>query len=275
MGSPLLLEISLINNGVLDKIEETPVQLLLQSIRKYINIYAFQVPFFRCVMVKWLGAILKKYFLTGLLVLIPISLSIYILKIVSTTADRFLGFLPSRYNPTTYLPFHIPGLGFIITVVVIFLVGLVTANFVGRKLVDAIGLLFSRIPLVRSIYTGAKEVVQTFVLDRSSQFRQVVLVEYPRKGTYCIAFVTGSPKGELASKVGGDFLNLFVPTTPNPTSGFYILVSREETVPLKISVEDAFKLIMSAGMSMPARQIGPPKKVEQGGKALPLDRKTS
>jgi uncharacterized membrane protein len=224
--------------------------------------------------VKWLGAILKKYFLTGLLVLIPISLSIYILKIVSTTADRFVDLLPPRYNPGTYLPFHIPGLGFIITLIVIFLVGLVTANFVGRKLVDGIGLLFSRIPLVRSIYTGAKEIVQTFILDRSSQFRQVVLVEYPRKGTYCIAFVTGSPKGELASKVGGDLLNLFVPTTPNPTSGFYILVSREETIPLKISVEDAFKLIMSAGMSMPGRQIGPPKKVEQGGKALPLDRKT-
>jgi uncharacterized membrane protein len=224
--------------------------------------------------VKWLGAIFKKYFLTGLLVFIPISLSIYILKIVSTTADRLVGLLPPQYNPSTYLPFHIPGLGFIITLIVIFLVGLVTANFVGRKLVDGIGLLFSRIPLVRSIYTGAKEIVQTFILDRSSQFRQVVLVEYPRKGTYCIAFVTGSPKGELASKVGGDVLNLFVPTTPNPTSGFYILVSREETIPLKISVEDAFKLIMSAGMSIPARQIGPPKKVEQGGEAPPLDRKT-
>ena len=202
-------------------------------------------------MVKWLGAILKKYFLTGLLVLIPISLSIYILKIVSTTADRFVGLLPPRYNPGTYLPFHIPGLGFIITLIVIFLVGLVTANFVGRKLVDGIGLLFSRIPLVRSIYTGAKEIVQTFILDRSSQFRQVVLVEYPRKGTYCIAFVTGSPKGELASKVGGDLLNLFVPTTPNPTSGFYLLVPEKDLTPLDITVEQAFKLVMSAGLVAP------------------------
>ena len=216
-------------------------------------------------MVKWLGAILKKYFLTGLLVLIPISLSIYILKIVSTTADSLVGLLPPRYNPGTYLPFHIPGLGFIITLIVIFLVGLVTANFVGRKLVDGIGLLFSRIPLVRTVYTGAKEIVQTFILDRPSQFRQVVLVEYPRKGTYCIAFVTGSPRGELASKVGADFLSLFIPTTPNPTSGFYILVSREEIIPLNITVEDAFKLIMSAGMSMPARQIEPPGVDDRGG----------
>jgi uncharacterized membrane protein len=218
--------------------------------------------------VKWLGAILKKYFLTGLLVFIPISLSIYILKIVSATADRLVGLLPLRYDPSTYLPFHIPGLGFIITLIVIFLVGLVTANFVGRKLVDGIGLLFSRIPLVRTVYTGAKEIVRTFILDRPSQFRQVVLVEYPRKGTYCIAFVTGSPSGDLASKVGEDFVNLFVPTTPNPTSGFYILVSREETIPLNITIEDAFKLIMSAGMSVPAKQIGPPKGGDQGGKSF-------
>jgi len=204
---------------------------------------------------KWLGALLKRYFLTGLLVLIPISLCIYILKIVVTAADRFLGFLPSTYNPGTYLPFHIPGLGIIITFVLIFLVGLVTANFVGKRVVGGIESVFAKIPLVRTIYTGAKEVVQTFIHDRPAQFRQVVLIEYPRKGIYAIAFVTGSPIGELASKVDGDFLNVFIPTTPNPTSGFYILVSREETIPLKISIEDAFKLIMSAGMSMPARQI--------------------
>jgi uncharacterized membrane protein len=224
-------------------------------------------------MVKWLGAILKKYFLTGLLVFIPISLSIYILNIVSTTADRLVGLLPPQYNPRTDLPFHIPGFGFIVTLIVIFLVGLVTANFVGRKLVDGIGLLFSRIPLVRTVYAGAKEIVQNFILDRPSQFRQVVLVEYPRKGIYCIAFVTGSPTGELASKVGADFLNVFVPTTPNPTSGFYILVSREETVPLNITIEDAFKLIMSAGMSVPTRQIGPPKGYNQGEKPFPLNSK--
>jgi len=239
------------NNGVLDKLEETPIQLLLQSIRKYINIYGFQVPFFRCFVVKWLRAILRKYFLTGLLVFIPISLSIYILKIVSATADCLVGLLPPRYNPATYLPFHIPGLGFIVTLIVIFLVGLVTANFVGKKLVDWIGLLFSRIPLVRTVYTGAKEVVQTFILDRPSQFRQVVLVEYPRKGIYSIAFVTGSPS--------------------NPTSGFFILVPREETIPLKITVEDAFKLIMSAGMSMPARQIESLKEGRREGKAVTLN----
>ena len=256
------------NNGVLDKLEETPIQLLLQSIRKYINIYGFQVPFFRCFVVKWLRAILRKYFLTGLLVFIPISLSIYILKIVSATADCLVGLLPPRYNPATYLPFHIPGLGFIVTLIVIFLVGLVTANFVGKKLVDWIGLLFSRIPLVRTVYTGAKEVVQTFILDRPSQFRQVVLVEYPRKGIYSIAFVTGSPSGDLASKVGANFLHLFIPTTPNPTSGFFILVPREETIPLKISVEDAFKLIMSAGMSMPAGKIEPPREGGQKEKTI-------
>ena len=206
-------------------------------------------------MVKWLGAILKRYFLTGLLVLIPISLCIYIVKIVITAADRLLVLLPSRYNPETYLPFHIPGLGIILTVAVIFFVGLVTANFVGKKVVHGIESLFARIPLVRTIYTGAKEVARTFLHDRPAQFRQVVLIEYPRKGIYCIAFVTGWPSRELASKVDGDFLNIFIPTTPNPTSGFYILVRREETIPLNITIEDAFKLIMSAGMSMPTRQI--------------------
>ena len=222
-----------------------------------------------CFAVKWVGAILKKYFLTGLLVLIPLSLCVYILKIVITGADRLLGLLPPQYNPGTYLPFHIPGLGIIVTLVLIFLVGLVTANFVGKKVVDGIESLFAKIPLVRTIYTGAKEVVQTFIHDRPAQFRQVVLVEYPRKGIYCIAFVTGSPKGELASKVDGDFLSVFIPTTPNPTSGFYILVPREEIIPLNITVEDAFKLIMSAGMSMPARRIGPPKEGIPREKRLP------
>ncbi len=224
-------------------------------------------------MVKWLKAILKKYFLTGLLVLIPISLCIYIIKIVITAADRLLGLLPPQYNPETYLPFHIPGLGIIVTFAVIFFVGLVTANFVGKRVVDGIESLFARIPLVRTIYTGAKEVVQTFIHDRPAQFRQVVLVEYPRKGIYCIAFVTGSPRGEVASKIDGDFLNLFIPTTPNPTSGFYILVSREEVISLDITIEDAFKLIMSAGMSMPARQIELLKEAGQGGKPFPLNPK--
>jgi uncharacterized membrane protein len=223
----------------------------------------------RCFVVKWLGAILKKYFLTGLLVFIPIALCIYILKIVITGADRFLGLLPPQYNPNTYLPFHVPGLGIIITLGVILLIGLFTANFVGKRLVYGIESLFAKIPLVRTIYTGAKEVVQTFIHDRPAQFHQVVLVEYPRKGIYCIAFVTGSPMGELASKVDGDLLNLFIPTTPNPTSGFYILVPREETIPLNITIEDAFKLIMSAGMSIPTRRIGPPREGVPGEKRLP------
>jgi len=223
--------------------------------------------------VKWFKAILKKYFLTGLLVLIPISLCIYIIKIVITAADRLLGLLPPQYNPETYMPFPIPGLGIIVTLVLIFLVGLVTANFVGKRVLDGIELVFAKIPLVRTIYTGAKEVVQTFIHDRPAQFRQVVLIEYPRKGVYCIAFVTGSPMGEIASKVDGDLLNLFIPTTPNPTSGFYVLVSREEVIPLNISIEDAFKLIMSAGMSMPARQIELQKEAGQGEKPLPLNPK--
>jgi uncharacterized membrane protein len=224
--------------------------------------------------VRWLRSILKRYFLTGLLVLIPISLCIYIVKIVITAADRFLRFLPPPYNPGTYLPFHIPGLGIILTVAVIFLVGLVTANFVGKKMVHGIEYLFAKIPLVRTIYTGAKEVVQTFIHDRPAQFRQVVLIEYPRKGIYCIAFVTGSPLGELSSKVDGDFLNIFIPTTPNPTSGFYILVRREEIIPLNITIEDAFKLIMSAGMSMPARRIALQEEDGQEGKPSPFNSKT-
>jgi uncharacterized membrane protein len=223
--------------------------------------------------VKWFKAILRKYFLTGLLVLIPISLCIYIIKIVITAADRLLGLLPPQYNPETYIPFPIPGLGIIVTLVLIFLVGLVTANFVGKRVLDGIELVFAKIPLVRTIYTGAKEVVQTFIHDRPAQFRQVVLVEYPRRGIYCIAFVTGSPMGEIASKVDGDFLNIFIPTTPNPTSGFYILVSREEVIPLTISIEDAFKLIMSAGMSMPSRQIELQKETGQGEKPSPLNPK--
>ncbi len=191
-----------------------------------------------------------------------------------TAADRFLRFLPPAYNPSTYLPFHIPGLGIILTVAVVFFVGLITANFVGKKVVHGIEYLFARIPLMRTIYTGAKEIVQTIVLDRPSQFRQVVMIEYPRRGIYSIAFVTGSPSRELASKVDGDFLNVFIPTTPNPTSGFFILVSRKEIIPLNIAVEDAFKLIMSAGISPPTRQIELPEEGGPGGKRSLLDQKT-
>ncbi len=186
---------------------------------------------------------MKKYFFSGLLVVIPIALTIYILVIIINFTDRLYPVVKS------YLPFYIPGFGIIITFSIIMLVGIITTNFLGKKLVAIGEKIIVRIPLVKEIYNSIKQIAEAIFAMEDRSFRRVVLIEYPRKGIFTMAFVTGVTKGELQTKTEKKVLNIFVPTTPNPTSGFYLMVPEDEVIDLDIRPEEAFKLIVSGGMA--------------------------
>jgi len=196
--------------------------------------------------VKGLRTILKNYFLTGLLVILPIFITAYVLWFLIRAMDVVL-----RYIPPHYLPYKVPGLGLILAVILILLVGVLTRNFVGKKVVQFWENMVDRIPLVRIIYTGVKQFLEAFFMQKSDSFKRVALLEYPRKGIYVLGFITGVSKGEVQVKTNKKMINVFVPTTPNPTSGFYVLVPEDELIILGMSVEDAFKLLISGGIVSP------------------------
>lgn len=199
---------------------------------------------------------IKRYFMTGLVIVVPMSLTIYVFTLVVRLMDSFLLLLPERLRPEAYLPFTVPGIGLLLTVITIFLIGVVGANFFGRKLLRIGESVLDRIPVLRAIYKASKQFLETFFAKDGDGFRRVVMLEYPRKGLYSLAFVTGKTRGELGLKVLEDTLNIFIPTTPNPTSGFYILVPEKDVIPLKMGVEDAFKVIMTGGMVVPEMPDG-------------------
>ena len=205
---------------------------------------------------KRLRTSLKNYFLTGLLVILPIFITVYIILSLIRAMDAILKYIPAKYLPETYLQSHIPGLGLILVVVLVFVVGLLTRNFIGRKIVKLGENIVDRIPLVRVLYTGVKQLLEPLFLQKTNAFKSVALIEYPRRGVHVIGFVTGESKGEVQNKTSKTMMNLFVPTTPNPTSGFYILIPEDEVVYLNMSVEDAFKLIISGGIVSPPKQGG-------------------
>ena len=199
---------------------------------------------------------IKNYFITGLLATIPIGVTIYILRVVIGMMDNILKILPSKFHPDTYLPFHIPGLGSIATVVLIFIIGVLTQSFLGRKVVSIGEWILSKIPLVRNIYIAIKQLTGAIFVQNSKEFKRVVMVEYPRKELWVIGFVTGITEGEVQTKTKKRVVNVFVPTTPNPTSGFYLLVPEKDIISLDMTVEDAFKLVVSGGI------VSPPEKAE-------------
>ncbi len=180
--------------------------------------------------------------------IVPLGLTFYVVAAIVHWADRFLELVPQRFLPETYLGFRIPGLGVILTLLFIQVVGFLSANLLGHGVVRTYERVLDRIPVVRTLYQAVKQFLEQLIDARSDRFHRVVLVEYPRKGIYSIGFVTGVSRGEVQSRTPQKVLNVFVPTTPNPTSGYYLLVPEQDAVPLQISVEQAFKLIMSAGM---------------------------
>lgn len=194
---------------------------------------------------------LKRYFITGLLIVVPLGLTFYVLVLIVGLMDAVLTYLPKPLQPGTYLPFHIPGLGIIFTVLTILLVGLLATNLLGKRLIEVGEGLLDRIPFLRSIYNSTKQFLETFLSKEHQGFRRVVLVEFPRKGLYSIGFVTGVTKGEVQDKTQERVVNVFLPTTPNPTTGYYLLVPEKDTIPLEMTVEDAFKLIITGGMVSP------------------------
>lgn len=194
---------------------------------------------------------LKNVFLAGLAVTVPVGLTIYILIFLIDLMDGFLRVIPASVHPETILGVRIPGLGVIATLLLILIAGTITTSYAGARLFRFAESLVDRIPLVRGIYQAVKQIVQTMVSKEGQSFKRVVLVEFPREGLYTVAFVTGSTTGELRDKTGGRCINIFIPTTPNPTSGYYMMVPEDRVQTLEMSVEEAFKLVISGGILAP------------------------
>lgn len=196
---------------------------------------------------------IRGYFITGLLIVVPTYVTIYILKIIVGFLSSFTEVFPEWLRPETYLPYSFPGLEIAITIVGIFLLGVVATNFLGHTLIRFSERLIDKIPFLRTVYRGSKQFMETFFSDQRDGFSSVVMLEYPRKGIYCLAFVTSRTKGEVQNITKENTINLFLPTTPNPTSGFYLVVPEADTTALEMSVEDAFKVIMTGGMVVPSQ----------------------
>ncbi|HEY4317724.1 MAG TPA: DUF502 domain-containing protein [Herbaspirillum sp.] len=194
---------------------------------------------------------MRKYFITGLLVLVPLAITLWVLNLIIGTMDQSLLLLPERWRPETLIGFSIPGLGTILTLLIIFLTGVATRNFVGRQVVMLWEAILKRIPVVSSIYSSVKQVSDTLFSSSGNAFRKAVLVQYPRQGSWTIAFVTGTPGGDVRNHLQGDFVSIYVPTTPNPTSGFFLMVPRAETIELNMNVDEALKYIVSMGVVAP------------------------
>ena len=194
---------------------------------------------------------LRRYFVAGLLVWLPLVATYLVLAFSIRLIDRSLLLLPSNLRPENLIGFKIPGLGVILTILLVLITGLVVANFFGRRLVGAWESLLARIPLVRSVYGAVKQITASLFADASQSFREVVLVEYPRRGLWMLAFVTGDTPKRFHEVVSQELINIYVPTTPNPTSGFYIMVPPNDVKRLDIPVEVGLKMILSAGVVNP------------------------
>ncbi len=200
---------------------------------------------------------LRNYFLTGLVVAAPIGLTVYITSgFVDLVDTWFVPLIPERYQPDNYLPFEIPGLGLIIAFILLTALGALTANIFGKAILSFAESLVDRMPVVRSIYGAIKQIFETVISQSTSSFRDVGLIEYPRKGIYTIVFVTSQTKSRIGEQVGHDLISVFLPTTPNPTSGFLLYVPRADVTILDMTIEEGAKLIVSAGLVEPPKKTG-------------------
>ncbi|HEY9080887.1 DUF502 domain-containing protein [Magnetovibrio sp.] len=195
---------------------------------------------------------LRGYFIAGVLITAPISITIYLGWLFITYVDsKVTPLIPVKYNPETYLPIGVPGLGVVVVVVGLILIGAFTAGFMGRFFQRTWERVMDKVPVLRGVYKALKQILETVLAQQSNAFREAVLVEYPRRGMWVIAFITGRTQGEVQSLTEQEVINLFVPTTPNPTSGFLIFVPKEDIVPLSMNVEEALKMVISGGIVTP------------------------
>ncbi len=193
----------------------------------------------------------RKWLLAGLLVVVPVAITISVLQWIIGTLDRTLLILPESWQPDRLIGVHIPGFGVLLTLAILLIVGAVVSNFMGKKLVIWGDTLVSRIPVVRSIYSSVKQVSDTLFSPGGNAFRTAVLVQWPRPDVWTIGFVTGVPGGDVANYLVGDYLSVYVPTTPNPTGGYFVMLRKSDCVELKMSVDDALKYVISMGVVVP------------------------
>ncbi len=201
---------------------------------------------------------MKKYFVTGLLIWIPLVITFVVLAWIITTLDQILLLVPPTFRPDALLGFHVPGIGVVVSLVVIVATGLAAANFVGQRMVRFWESLLSRIPVVKSIYYSVKQVSDPLLSSNGQAFRKAQLIQYPREGMWTIGFQTGSPGGDAAHHLGNVFVSVYVPTTPNPTSGFFLMLPRKDAIELDMSVDEALKYIISMGVVSPPPSNRPP-----------------
>ena len=196
---------------------------------------------------------MKKHLITGLLIWIPLVITIWVLKLIVDALDQTLLLLPLQWRTESFLGVHIPGLGAILTVAVVFATGFLATNFVGAQLVQFWHGLLNRIPVVNSIYSSVKQISDTLFSSSGQAFRKAVLIEWPRSGMWTIGFLTGTPGGDVANHLRGDFVSVYVPTTPNPTGGYFVIVKRSDVIELDMTVDQALKYIISMGVVPPQK----------------------
>ncbi len=206
---------------------------------------------------------IRKWLFSGLLVLVPLIITLWVLEWVVSTLDLTLRILPEAWHPDRLLGLHIPGFGVLFALVVVLLIGALASNIIGNQLVDWWHALLHRIPVVRSIYSGVKQVSDTLFSEKGNAFRQAVLVQWPREGMWTIGFVTGTPGGDLANHLTGDYLSVFVPTTPNPTGGYFVMLKKADCIVLAMSVDEALTYVISMGVIVPGGPKNPQLKAAE------------
>ncbi|MBX9964495.1 MAG: DUF502 domain-containing protein [Burkholderiales bacterium] len=194
---------------------------------------------------------MRRYLITGLLIWVPLGITLWVLHTLVTTMDQSLLLLPAAWRPRAWLGFDVPGLGAVLTVLIVFLTGVFAANILGQRLVRAWEAILGRIPVVKSIYNSVKQVSDTLFSSKGEAFRKALLVQWPREGMWTIAFLTGTPGGDVVNHLDGDYVSVYVPTTPNPTGGYFVILPRRDVIELDMSVDEALKYIISMGVAPP------------------------
>jgi uncharacterized membrane protein len=199
----------------------------------------------------------RRYLITGLLVWVPLVITVWVLSFLVSTMDQTLLLLPAALRPEHWLGVYVPGMGVVLTLLVVFLTGLFTANIIGQRLVRFGERALARIPVVNSIYNGVKQVSDTLFSPNGQAFRKALLVQWPSPGMWTIAFMTGTPGGDVVNHLQGDYISIYVPTTPNPTGGYFVMVPRSAVIELDMTVDEALKYIISMGVVAPGHRRRP------------------
>jgi uncharacterized membrane protein len=199
-------------------------------------------------------AALRKWLLAGLLVIVPLAITVWVLQWIISTLDQTLLILPHDWHPDRFIGFHVPGFGVLLALSILLTVGAITSNFLGKKLVVWNDAILHRIPVVRSIYSSVKKVSDTLFSENGNAFRTAVLIQWPRADVWTIGFVTGTPGGDVANHLLGEYLSVYVPTTPNPTGGYFVMLRRSDCIELRMSVDEALRYVISMGVVAPNPQ---------------------